>query len=257
MKRLIILLSLLGMVCEEYREERETLPVVFFILDAGSREQVAYVETTYSVKDTMTVQGIREAKVRLYFKDRVIDFKEREEEREEHPHIVYYADIDTSLLRPDIDYSLEVVMPWEDTVKAETKIPGRFRIIYPGNFDTLYLRNSLPLIWSRSQGAYAMRIWAFIWDTTGVEAISDLDPRKLLPIPAGGKDTLLSLFSNSYSSYFPTPDTFYIVRIDAIEKNYFDYTFYAYLGLFNINLSKGYGVFGGHSHDSLIVFIKK
>ncbi len=256
MKRLLVLLSLLGFMCERQKEEREALPVVFFVLDAGRTLQRAFVETTYSVEDTLSIQGVRGVKVRLYFKDTVVDFKEKEEEWSQHPHIVYYADIDTSLLRPDIEYSLEVVMPWDDTVRAKTGIPGRFRILYPKNFDTLSLKDSVPLVWSRSEGAYGIRVYAFVWDTTKQETLSLMDPRRL-PIPAKGEDTILPLFSDTYSSYFSTPDTFYIVRVEAMDKNFFSYIFYSYLDSLNINLSKGYGVFGGHTHDSLIVFIKR
>lgn len=256
MKKLFILLSLLGIMCEEQEEERKALPVVFFVLDAGDTLQKAYIETTYSVEDTIAVQGIRGAKVRLYFKGKVVNFKEEEEEWEKHPHIVYYANIDTNLLRPDIEYSLEVVMPWDDTVKAKTKIPGRFRILSPERFDTLSLKDSLPLIWSKSEGAYTMRVYAFVWDTTKQETLSLMDPRRL-PIPAKGEDTILPLFSNAYSSYFSTADTFYMIRVEAMDENFFSYIFYTYLDSLNINLNKGYGVFGGHTYDSLIVFIKR
>lgn len=239
MRRLILILLLFG--CDEEVGEHRPEPVIFGLLQPRLGElQTITVDRTYGIAETVSTTGVSGAVVKVMWADTEVYFQEGRYRG------FYYGRLNR--FSPHIDYGLEVVLPWGDTVYGQTRVPGPFRILEPSYGDTVH-KESLPdLIWTRSEGAYLYVVYIFPQGFKP-EPPPIMGPRTHIPFLAT-QDTSLKL-SEYPEPYFFWVDTTYTIWVRAFERNVYNYGLRG-----STNLSKGYGVFGGHALESLELFVK-
>ncbi len=241
--RKYLFLFLVFLLCEEIEEEYQREPVIFGILNPGKEIQLIKVDTTYNIKDSVYKEGVSNAVVRVFTQDTCIEFKEID-------FSGMYIAQKGAWLSPLYRYRLEVVMPYHDTITAETKVPSQIKIISPQNYDTVFLDSSPPpLVWNSVKNKFMYLVYAFPFypDTTWIDS---LPLTSLMPL-GDTADTVMPVFEIGKNSLFKLRDTLYIIRVFAIDENYFNYIYYD-----STNLSKGYGTFCGLSEDSVKVYVK-
>ncbi len=232
-------------MCEQPQERHIREPVVFGVLNVGKDTQWIRVDTTYGLEDSVGEMGVSGARVKVFVSDGdTINFKEAENSSG------WYFTSRGEWLSPEKQYLLEIVMPYGDTITATTKVPSQIEIISPSDYDTICIDSSPPpLIWSSAKNKFMYLVYAYPFypDTTWIDS---LPLTSLMPL-GDTVDTVIPVFEIGKNSLFSLRDTLYIIRVFAIDENYFNYIYYD-----SSNLSKGYGTFCGISEDSLKVYIK-
>ncbi len=230
--------------CQENRGPQfEPEPVIFAVLRAGDSLQKIIVDQTYGIEDSVAQSGVTGARVWVFGNGDSIRFSEQPDTEG-----VYTAFVDTNWLAPTTDYRLQVVLPWapNDTVKAQTRVPGRFRIIAPTTTDTVRFQQLPVLTWSASLGVYLYHVWIYpLTDSLGIDSLPLYNR-----IPQSASDTVLNL--SELQSYFMLLDTIYIIRVAASEENTYRYM----REDTTTNISWGFGLFGGIAEDSVKIFIQ-
>jgi len=261
MKRLLLLsLVLLFFAgCESVEDQVfEPEPNILALMRIGNSWKRVRVDQSYDIQDTVNLWGVRGAQVRVrgggyvytfldsfYCPDSAQWFKYTEGNYYEHP---FPKLNDTTL------YSLEVILPWEDTVTADAYMPSPVRISSPADSDTV----------SISQEPYDPHIvtWNFCKNTALylIYCIPDVDTSELgnispiFSMPSFTMDTSYTFFLERMIAPWDF-DMHYVLRVIAVSPEYVDYMGAEVPGGSVSNLSSGYGMFGGIAEDAIRVFI--
>lgn len=258
---LALSLALLPACEQELDKDFEPEPNVFALMKAtgDTSSQLVIVDQSYSISDTLDSTGVRDASVKVHtladtftFADSFYNQETGQWEKQPQGRYWGWIDIaDTTL------YSLEVILPWEDTVKGQAYMPTPVRISAPADSDTVYISkqgsNPTPITWNACANTQLYLIYC----------IPDVDTSQyknysgFLLFPSYTTDTSYAFFAQRMASpwEFEMP---YLIRVIALSPAYVAYSGYLDpMQTTYTNLSAGYGVFAGISEDSVRVFIRE
>lgn len=263
----IVILLILG--CESQIDQKfEPEPDIFALMKIDNdssnviHRQRIKVDRSYDIKDTVDVWGVRDAFVRITSGNYTYTFVDSFFDSDSGYWRKYiegnYYEWPSPKLNDTAVYSLEIILPWGDTVTSETKMPSPIHLFWPQDGDTLSLTEELtnphPVIWNncRNIGLYTLQCVPNV-DTSRYDSFPPF-----LFIPSFTSDTSYAFFQERAAVGWVYNQE-YVLRINAYGT---DYASYVALGLSggrrNILTSSGdtcYGVFSGISIDSVRVFL--
>jgi len=241
---------------EDYEFEPE--PNILGLMRIGDTvsSQLIIVDQSYDITDTVNEYGVNGATVRIIGEQDTFNFPDTfwDPWTESWVHSIdgwYWGWIDFS---DSTSYSLEVVLPWDDTVTADAMMPTPIRISSPADSDTVSI--------SAQPHDPHVVTWNFCKNTELylVYCIPDVDTSELgnispiFSMPSFTMDTSYTFFLERMIAPW-IYDKYYVLRVIAVSPEYVDYMGAEVPGGSVSNLSSGYGMFGGIAEDAVRVFI--
>lgn len=252
----ILIILVLSLGCQPPEEQEfEPEPNVFALMRVGADFQLIKVERTASMADTVGDWGITDAQVKVrndYWGEveflHVLDHHIPNLPWRQWTSGEYVTT--GRVLRDRYLQTLEVILPWGDTVTAEAYMPSPIHILVPTDSDTVSIsrQSTEPtfITWNKCDNTEIYLIYC-----TPDEALEEYP--LLLYIPAITADTSYALFLERM--IFPwVTDKHYKLTVEAVSPQYYDYLGFGPQGSIS-NLSSGYGVFGGVAVDSIRIYI--
>lgn len=181
------------------------LVVVEAYLRADAINQEVYLYRTVSgqgdVGDaTQEVGRVDNARVRIFDEDGAqlafIRAGAEAECAESSEGTCYVSQATQAFVRPGGTYRLEVMLEDGGTLTGRTTMPGQYRIVTPAPATCVLEGLSLPVVWTRSEGAWAYQIMALFSDLAeGLSERGVVDPPdvlSLMGLAVGGADTTIA-----------------------------------------------------------------
>lgn len=108
----------------------------------------------------------------------------------------YKSQENETFVRPGGTYRLEVTLGDGGTLSGQTTMPGNYGIVTPGPGTCVLEGASLPVVWTRSEGAWAYQIMALFSNLAeGLRERGVVDPPdelSLMGLAVGGADTTIA-----------------------------------------------------------------
>lgn len=263
----LFILVILSAGCEQKIEdvfERE--PNIFSLMeirrDMGELEwQSVKVDQSYSITDTVKVWGVRGAYVKISGGAdtfvMVDSFYDSELEQWVKQFEGWYCE--WIYLDDTTHYTLEVALPWGDTVTGSAFIPTPVRFSWPVEDETISLSAELAaphlVTWNscRNVGLYTMQCIPDV-DTSAFDTLP-----QFMFLPSFTTDTFYPFFlARAEQEWYS--DMYYYMRINAYGTDYAEYIGpdMTEAGRGNLTTQDGdncYGVFSGIALDSVRIYI--
>lgn len=241
-------------VCEKDRQEFEPEPNILAVMKISGRQyesQEIFIDQTFNIKDTLSrdeefsdISGLSGAEVVVSSADDTFYFEEDPWGLFSPGH--YFTLYQSPVFNDSTLYTLEVCLPWGDTVTGEAYMPGRITIYWPGEGDTISLSQELCdsnlVCWrkSRNVNRYMVHLlypeWGYVTDYYYFVG-----------------DTSCAFFAEQ-SSDIPThwfvPLKLHVMGLTPEYEDYWDPRSYG-----ESNLSCRYGVFTGIALAEVNVYI--
>ncbi|TKJ43300.1 hypothetical protein CEE36_04510 [candidate division TA06 bacterium B3_TA06] len=243
--------------CQDYKQEFEPEPNIFAVMKISSPKydyQEILVDQTYDIKDTLEspeffedVIGVTGAKVTVCGLDDTFYFEEAPWGLDQPGH--YFTLYQSPLFNDTTLYTLEVHLPWGDTVTGQAFMPTPLEIIWPEErtYETISisaeLRDSHRISWNSCNNVSKYVIYC--------EPYFGLISEGMY-FPSFTGDTSYAFFAerNVWPWSFGKE---YELIVVGITPEYDRYTYSSNPG--KSNLSSGYGLFGGVTLDTRLIYI--
>ncbi len=250
-RQFLLLMTIFLLQCQDYKQEFEPEPNIFAVMKISSPKydyQEILVDQTYDIKDTLEspeffedVIGVTGAKVTVCGLDDTFYF---EEDPFSPGLYMAYSGFNDSTL-----YHLEVRLPWGDTVTGQAYMPTPLEIIWPEErtCETISisaeLRDSHRISWNSCNNVSKYVIYCEPYFGLVSEGMY---------FPSFTGDTSYAFFAerNVWPWSFGKE---YELIVVAITPEYDRYTYSSNPG--KSNLSSGYGLFGGVTLDTRLIYI--